>query len=569
MTASTSVIAQQGVTPFMPQTGTKRRFLLLPAIFQLIILGCLLEILYLAFYPLLAFVEKADLPSQQGLPAVFSWGTLFFWPSLFPSLASLLTRISWLDPAQGELSRTNLWLLVLSLAAALALLAMRVGARLTRLRLSTPERALLLCCLLFFAVLFSLTMVFAPLTNNVFTHDLLLSSFYGRMVALYHVNPYVVLPSALAPDFFQRVVGVHQTAAYGPVWMDISMLATLFAQNNLANELLVFRLLGLLVHVLNCILLWVILGHLKPERRFAGVFFYAWNPLVLLLGVAQVHLELVLVLYLLLAVFFFLNRSAQLAWVFVLLAGLSSPLYFLLAPVFFVLLMRYTRMLSASNRFFWWIGILLVTALVVLLAYLPYWSGWGVHGILQNIIQVFRPETAQNSLDAALLHLPVRLPSAFLWILAPHHWAAISLVIIGLFLLFSLWLADTLEMVLLFASWLLLLAVILLPIYWPWYMLVPLVLVLASTHQKTSGLVVMLVLGALLCYYCWQWSSVWSGLALACLCLPTVLWGWSLFFSSTWQMVRLQEEVEAPEKSKQRLSRSPWFSRPSRPDTYR
>ncbi|HEY4385790.1 MAG TPA: hypothetical protein VGN34_15145, partial [Ktedonobacteraceae bacterium] len=488
-----------------------------------------------------------------------------FWPSTF-----LLTHFPWLDPAQGEANRTNAWLFALVLAFLFLLLAVSVGVRMQRVRLSTGGRRLLLGGILLFAALFSCTMVFAPLTNTAFTQDLLLSGLYGRMVALYHVNPYVVAPTTFAQDFFQQALKTQQVAHYGPVWLDISMLATLFAQNSLAQELLTFRLLGLIAHLLNCFFLWAILGHVKPERRFSGVLLYAWNPLVLLLGIAQPHQELVLVLLLLLAIFFFAHNALLPGWVFLLLAALCNPLYLLLVPLFLMILVKRTRGLPTGRRFIWWPGILVVTGLVVVLAYLPYWPGWGIGGILQNFLQVFWSGTAQNSLDGALLHLPVHLPAPLLWILAPHHWTVASLVIIGGFLFFGLWLADTLEVVLFFASWQLLLTILLLPIYWPWYVLVPLVLALASANGKTRAMVVFLIPGALLCYYFLQWQMVWSGLALACLGLPVVLWGWSLFFSSTWQMVRAKEDTRLQVSGGlRRFSRPPWLSRPSRPGSYR
>jgi hypothetical protein len=562
--SSTALVSEQSPAPPLAPVGAKKRLAVLWAGIQLGLLGFLLGLFYLALYPLMAFAPKANSALQQAFPGAFPWWRSLNWTILFPNLKQMILRISWLNPDLGQVNRTLCWLLVLAVGALLTLLAVRVLARVQRLRISITGRRLLFCLLLFFAILFSLLMLFAPLVNTVFTRDLLLSSLYGRMVAIYHANPYVVLPTTFAQDPFQQIVVAQQIVPYGPVWLDLSMLASLFAPNSVVSALLAFRLLGLVAHLVNCLLLWAILGRIKPEMRLSGVCLYAWNPLVLLLGIGAMHQEIVLGSFLLLAVFFFLYSSAMLGWVFALLAALTNPLYLLVLPLFLPIIVRNGRGESAGRRLVGWIAILLVTLLVVLLAYIPFWMNWGINGVFQNVLQGLWPTGAENSLDAALLHLPLSfsLPAPLLWILAPHHWGAIALLIIGCFLLFSLWLIDNLEMVLFFSSWVLLLALLLLPVYWPWFLIVPLLLTQAAGNRKTSTLVILLILGALLSYDYWQWQHVWVGLGLLCLCLPAVIWGWSLFFASTWEMMRDKGDSEEPVRGLRRLSRPPWFSRP-------
>ncbi|HCI82052.1 MAG TPA: hypothetical protein DHW02_20445, partial [Ktedonobacter sp.] len=72
---------------------------------------------------------------------------------------------------------------------------------------------------------------------------------------------------------------------------------------SIANVLLDFRVLALLAHLANAILLWSILAQLKPQVRLSLSLLYAWNPLFLLFGVAYVHQEIVLITVVLLAIF--------------------------------------------------------------------------------------------------------------------------------------------------------------------------------------------------------------------------------------------------------------------------
>jgi hypothetical protein len=86
--------------------------------------------------------------------------------------------------------------------------------------------------------------------------------------------------------------------------------------------------------------------------------------------------------------------------------------------------------------------------------------------------------------------------------------------------------------------WIFLLLAILMPVYWPWYVLVSLALALCCARDGTVNLTVLLSLGALLGYYCWLLQPVWPGQALLTVGLPLVVWGWVLFFTSTWRRTR-------------------------------
>ncbi|GAC1397162.1 MAG: hypothetical protein NVS4B12_09670 [Ktedonobacteraceae bacterium] len=533
---------------------------------QLCLLAILLEVLLLALYPLLANTTRASASAhlvQQALPDLFPWLPSLYWTNLFPALPHLLSNVSWLnilDATPRSNASVLLTFFLLIIASGITLLASRVGGRVILERLSSLDNALSFWLVLLITSVLGLTMLFAPTGLTVFSQDMLTYGLYGHMVATKHVNPYGVLPSA--QDMLQMLVRVKTTTPYGPVWTDISVLLALVAQNSIANLLLVFRSLGLCAHLINVALLWVILTRAKPEMRLSGTLLYAWNPFVLLFGVAEMHQEIVLVCIVLTAMLFFQRNSPTIGWIFVLLVSLMNLLWLPLLPLFFRLMLRQSRILRIGHRVLWWSGMLLISLVVVVLAYAPYWHAIGFTGILTQLQRTFLQDTAVNSLNAAFLNLPLKVE----WLTPPHSWSFFALLLAGLFLLLGMWLADTLELVALFSSWLLLMLGILLPVYWPWYILAPFVLALCSTNRRTILLMVLLSVTSLLSYY-WLLTSVWTGQALVALGLPLLIWGWILFFSSTWQMTHAQEEKN-PTEARTHFpgrSRPSWFSRPSRP----
>ena len=536
-------------------------------ILQLCLLGVLLEVLLLALYPLLVNITRTGNGAslvQQALPDVFPWLPSLYWTHAFPALLQFFSSMPLLN-IQDKTTGANTFLsfLFLVLASGVGLLASRLGGRVILERLSRFDNTLLFWLVLSLTGVFGLTMLVAPIGLTVFSQDMLTYGLYGHIVAVQHANPYGVLPQP--QDVLQKLVGVKSTTPYGPVWTDISVLLALVAHDSIASTLLAFRSLGLFAHLLNVVLLWAILTRAKPEMRLSATLFYAWNPLILLFGVAEMHQEIVLVCIVLAAILFFQRNSPTLGWVFVLLLSLINLLWLPLLPLFFRLMLRQSRILRVGHRLLWWSGMVLISLVVIVLAYAPYWRAIGITGITAQLQRTFLQDTPVNSLDAALLHLPV----SSAWLTSPHHWSFLVLMLVGLFLLLGLWIADTLELVALFSGWLLLMLGVLLPVYWPWYLIAPLVLALCSTNRRTILLATLLLAASLLSYY-WILASTWTGQALVTIGLPLLIWGWILFFSSTWQMTRGQEE-KRPETTRRGTvgrSRPSWLSRPSRPGRF-
>ncbi len=565
--------AQAQRSSALPQAPTRQR----PqhaqrAALKLLVLGLVLGALYLALYPLLIGAVVDNEAVKHALFGIFPWLSSLFWTSRASFLVQGLNYLPMFKLSSGASSTTsaigyaNLLLVLLALTFVLVLIAARVGSKVARQRLSTKDGYLLFWTIFALTGIFAIIFVFAP---GAMSRDVFLYGSYGRMVTVYHVNPYVVSPTAYPNDllytFLAKGTGV---APYGPLWLDLTLPVAVVAHASAANIMIGFRLVGLLAHLANTALIWIILAKLKPEARLSGTLLYAWNPLVLLVGVCEMHYEVVVIFFLLLATFFLQRRSFLLSWVCLLLATLFNILCLVLLPLFLRLLWKESRVMQGGRRFLWWLTLGGLSVTIVVLTYAPYWRGWGLTGFASSLRRAFLPDNAINSLDAAIIHLPMRLAPVLSWIAVPLSWMILVALTVGILLLFGLWLADTLELVLLFSSWIFLAVVALLPINWPWYMLLPLTLAIISASRRTILLAMLLTLGAILEYYFWLWPQVWPSLALVTIGLPLVIWGWTLFFASTWLMIRPDVELEQPPTKATKgisFSRPSWSSRPSWP----
>lgn len=528
-------------------------------------IGVPLELLTLALYPVLAntssFTPRGSV-TTRALTGLFPWISHLYWQPSWPPLVWFFAHVQWCNPATASGS-ANLFVLLVGLAFVLSLCAAHLGRRVARQRLERAGVQLLFGVALCFTLLFGLTYLFAPggTTQNMFLYGL-----YGRMVTIYHVNPYIVSLASFPRDIMQQGLarGIGGTSPFAPAWLDFSIPVTLIARNSIASVLLGFRTLGLLAHVLNSVLIWLLLAKLRPQRRFAATLLYGWNPLVLLVSVTDMHLEVVALLLLLCAALFFQRNLPFLAWAFVLLSVLTNLFCLLLVPLFFRLLAKDIRTIAMGRRFLSWLLALVITILLIFLAYVPYWPDWGIQGLGASFQHTFLQDSAINSLDAALLNLPVRLPAFVAWLAQPHHWTILAAIAVACFLLLGLWLSDALAFLLLFSGMIFLSLLLLLPAYWPAYVLIPLALVLCSGSWRTILLAVLLTAGAYLSYYFSLWQPVWPEQGLVTIGLPLLIWGWTLFFISTWELFYASNQNTTQQSSPSRRGFS-GFSRPSLP----
>ncbi len=561
---TTPVYVSSSLRQRWPQLPTgKRASTLRRTLLRLVLIGFLLGFCFVLLYPLFGAARPDSFMARE-LPRALPWLAGLLWTQRWPALVALLSRVSWLNlRAAAPSAMVNLALLVLGVTALLLLLAGRVGQLATKERLPKGSMAGLLLVVWLFTLLFGILFVLLP---GGLGQDTLLSGLYGHLILVYHANPYLVNASSLANDPLYRALtpGSFVSPLLGPLWLDLTVLPAWLAQNDPLKLVLTLRAAGLGLHLLNTLLLWAILSRIKPEIRLSSTIFYAWNPALLLLGVSEAPQDLATLFFLLLGAFLLQRRSLLLSWACLVLAALINPLCLLLLPLFLRALARELRLATRGGRVFWWLLCLLLFAVIVVLAYSPYWSGLGLNGIALRLRAVFWQDSAQSSLLAALSKLPFANWQPAAWLLTPHHWLLLPAVIIGGLLLLGMWVTDNLELALLFSSWIFLALFFFLPVNTPWLILLPLVLALASSSRRTALLAQLLATGALVAYCLAYWPDHWSGLALVTIGLAALIWGWTLFFLSTWHMTHHEEDEEGqPMRKRLSISRPSWPSRPA------
>lgn len=250
-------------------------------------------------------------------------------------------------------------------------------------------------------------LVVAP---GMLSHDIFVYAGYGRVMVAHGANPYFVPLSAfpgdpLAPlDDWRTAV-----AAYGPVWLLICAVLSWLLGANAPAYVLAFRLLALMAHLLNMVLIARLLRALGRSERVItlGAMLYALNPLMLFESALGAHNDVLMMTCMLLGCWCWAEANGRglervrcwlPALVFMLLAVLIKFTALLGVALFLCLLLFRTLQRDSKQRLLLALRLRWRPALAQLLlalgcaivvaglAYLPFWLGHSPHEVVVSLL---------------------------------------------------------------------------------------------------------------------------------------------------------------------------------------
>ena len=207
---------------------------------------------------------------------------------------------------------------------------------------------------------------------------------HGRILAVYGGNPFVQVGRDFPQDpFYEYMAWDRSPSAYGPLWEIMAGVTARLAGDGIVANVLAFKLLPGVFWLASILLVAAFLLKYVPEQALSGVYLLAWNPMVLYATFGNGHNDIVMVFWVLAAVWAIQARHHTTA-VLVLLVGTLVkfiPLLLLPAAVWTALV----RIRASKSGF----GIralvlpvakyLALTAVLVLclvwLVYSPFWDG--------------------------------------------------------------------------------------------------------------------------------------------------------------------------------------------------
>ena len=219
---------------------------------------------------------------------------------------------------------------------------------------------------------FAFILMMTPVLSSL---DVYMYAMRGRVVSVYHQNPYLHSTDEFSHDPFLKLTCPawrRLKQNYGPLWTIFSSSLAWMGHNRINLTLFLYKLWGFLGNSLVLFLVYKISrlwGSAKVKRR---LFLYAWNPFLLIEFVNNAQNDIWMIFFGALALYFYYRKSDLWIVPSLVLAGLVKYIYWALIPLFLVFLWREKRL---SLR------VLLVSGTISLVAlisfYLPFWRGLG------------------------------------------------------------------------------------------------------------------------------------------------------------------------------------------------
>jgi hypothetical protein len=169
------------------------------------------------------------------------------------------------------------------------------------------------------------------LAYNAFSYDLFNYIFDAKIVTYYHLNPYQYKALDFPADpMLGFMHWTHRLYPYGPVWLALTIPFSFLGFQKFLLTAILFKALAAAGYLLSS---WSIAKITKSNLALA---FFAFNPLVIIEGLASAHNDMVMVGLALAALYFLESGKKVFSWfLFILSVGTKFATLALL-PLFFV-----------------------------------------------------------------------------------------------------------------------------------------------------------------------------------------------------------------------------------------
>lgn len=156
----------------------------------------------------------------------------------------------------------------------------------------------------------------------------------GWIDSNYHENPYYTSVTQITKNnpndqMFRKVADCWrgEPVVYGPIWTLICKVLTSFSGGNLTIALFIFKIANLMIHLLNCLIIYKITN----KKKF--IVIYGLNPLILFEALSNVHNDIFVILFILLAIYFiYKKKNIALSIIFIAMATAIKYFTILLVP---------------------------------------------------------------------------------------------------------------------------------------------------------------------------------------------------------------------------------------------
>lgn len=170
-----------------------------------------------------------------------------------------------------------------------------------------------------------------------FSHDVFNYMFDARIVTRYGASPYFFKALDFPLDPWIRFMRwTHRYYPYGPGWLLLTLIPSWLGMGKFVMTLLLFKFTFAAFYLANCIVIYKITLKVRPESAYRNVAFFALNPLVITESLVSPHNEVMMLTFVLAALYFMLAKGKDgLSFVFLALSISIKFISIALLPLYF------------------------------------------------------------------------------------------------------------------------------------------------------------------------------------------------------------------------------------------
>lgn len=228
--------------------------------------------------------------------------------------------------------------------------------------------------LLFILVIGLIFMIIVPVASS----DIFYYLGVGRINSNFNQNPYYttikqfvdtnnnieLLKNDKVLEQGYNNVWSDTTVVYGPIWTLICSIVSFLSFGNIDLGLFIFKLFNLIIHILNCILIY------KITKKKIFVLIYGLNPFILFEGISCCHNDIYTVFFIMLAFYFLLKKKNILLSVIMLAISATIKYYSIIFLPFIII--YHFKDKNTKTRFIKCIQYGLIFVVIAAISYLPY-----------------------------------------------------------------------------------------------------------------------------------------------------------------------------------------------------
>lgn len=222
--------------------------------------------------------------------------------------------------------------------------------------------------LVFIVIVSILFAIILPITSS----DVFSYATTGEIQSKYGANPYYEKISDIKQtndtsnnEILNSItIWDDQLVIYGPLWSLICSIITFLSFSKISLALILFKVFAIGIHIANCVLIY------KITHKNFWVILYGLNPYILFETISNVHNDLYLIFFTILALYFFINKkNLFMTLLFLACATTIKYITVLLVPI---ILIYYYRNENLWKRILQCIKSGLLYTLFVILLYMIY-----------------------------------------------------------------------------------------------------------------------------------------------------------------------------------------------------